>query len=149
MAYTFSTELLSAQKTGSPNLIGTSLSAVGATFLSGANVTFATQQVVVLSLSTTDVGIAFNPISITVASNNLSTFNINSYPLSTVNVLGSRFVIPTALNNSTFALVENISKTYTVFTWLSTTASVSLTATTSTQDVLTPNRLRLRMLGYA
>lgn len=149
MAYTFSTELLSAQKTGSPNLIGTSLSGIGVTFLSGSNVTFATQQVVVLSLSTTDEGIAFNPVSITVASNNLSTFTINAYPLSTVSVLGSRFVIPTAMNNSTFGVVETVAKTYTIFTWLSTTATVALLSTTNTQDVVTPDRLRLRMLGYA
>ena len=149
MLYTFSTQLLSAQKTGTPNLIGTTLSAVGVTFLSGANVPFATQQVVVLSLSTTEEGIAFNPVSISIASNNLSTFNLSSYPLSTVNVLGSRFVIPTALHSSTFALLEVVPKTYTIFTWLSTSAVIDPLSTTNTQNVMTPDRRRLRLLGYA
>lgn len=150
MAYTFSTNLLSAQKTGSPNLIGTSLSGVGVSFLSGSNVVFATQNVIVVSLSTNDVGISFNPISLEIASNQLSTFKLSAYePLVSVNVEGSQFLIPSLLNGSTLSIVKVASKNYTVFPWLSTTTTVPVSAITATQDVLTPNRLRIRMLGYA
>jgi len=150
MAYTFSTNLLSAQKTGSPNLIGTSLSGVGVTFLSGSNVAFATQNVIVVSLSTNDAGITFNPVSLSVASNELSTFKLSSYePLVSVNVEGSIFLIPSLLNGSNLSIVKVLPKNYTVFPWLSTTTVVPTSAVIATQDVMNPNRLRLRLLGYA
>ena len=150
MPYSFQTNLLSAQKTGSPNLIGTSLSGVGVTFLSGASVPFATQQVIVVSLSTNDVGITYSPVTFSVASNNLSTFKLSAYePLVSVNVQGSVFLIPRLLTGSNFGIVKVEPKTYTVFPWLSSTTTVPTSAIEATKDVLNPNRLRLRMLGYA
>lgn len=161
MAYTFSTNLLSAQKTGSPNLIGTSLSGVGVTLLSGNNVTILTQKVIVVSLSTNDVGIAFNPVTLNVlstAASQLSTFNLSTFytndlssysPLVTVNVEGSVFLVPPLLNGSNLCIVKTTPKNYTVFPWLSTTTTVATSAIVPTLDVVSPNRLRLRMLGYA
>jgi hypothetical protein len=150
MAYTFSNNLLSAQKTGYPNLIGTSLSGVGVSFLSGNNVVFTTQNVIVVSLSTNDVGIAFNPVTLSVESNQLSTFKLSAYePLVSVNVEGSVFLVPSLLNASNLAVVKVEPKNYTVFPWLSTTTTVPTSAITATKDVLNPNRLRLRLLGYA
>lgn len=145
--YTFTTNLLSAQKTGSPNLIGTSLSGTGVYFLSGNSVVFQTQQVVVRSLSTTDVGIAFNPVYVTIAPTALSTFNLSSYPLSTVNVLGSVFTIPTLLGNSTFGVAKTNSG-FSVFPWLSTTSTVLLSSLSAELNVSTTNTRRLRILGY-
>lgn len=148
MAYTFATDLLSAVKTGTPNLVGCSLSGVGVTFLSGNNVVIGTQQVVVLFLSASDVGISFNPIQVTIPTQSLSTFSVASFPLSTVSVLGSVFIIPSLLNGQPFAITELGSGAgYTVFTWLSTTAVNSLSVTTS-NDVINRNRSRKIMLGY-
>lgn len=143
--YTFQTNLLSAQKAG---LIGTSLSATGVSFLSGNNVVFTSQQVGVVSLSTTDVGIAFNPVNISVANNSLSTFNLTAYPMKTVNILGSIVNIPSGLNGSNFALVETTSGDYTVFPWLSTTTTVPTSALSATREVSTQDSRRKRLLGY-
>lgn len=148
MAYTFTTDLLSTIKTGTPNLIGCSLSGVGVTFLSGNNVIIGTQQVVVVFLSASDVGISFNPVQVTIPSQSLSTFAVSAFPLSTVNVLGSVFVIPSVLNGQTFAITEyGNGAGYTTFAWLSTTNVNSLSVST-TNDVVTRNRARKRMLGY-
>lgn len=91
MPYSFTTSLLSAQKTGSPNLIGTQLSALG---------------VNVISLSTNDKGIAFNPVTPLTGL------------LTNVTLQGSLFRIDRAYHNSTMALIKvplnNIS-TYTVY----------------------------------
>jgi hypothetical protein len=146
--YTFATNLLSAEKTGSPKLIGTSLSGTAVYFLSGNSVVFQTQQLVIQSLSTTDVGIAFNPVYVTIAPTALSTFNLSSYPLSTVNVLGSTFNIPTLLNNSTFGIVEILGAPFTVFPWLSTTSTVLVSSLSTEINVSTANTRRLRILGY-
>lgn len=149
MAYTFSTNLLSAQKTGSPNLIGTSLSGVGVTFLSGSNVAFATQQVIVVSLSTNDAGIAFSPVEVAVSANQLSSFKLSAYqPLVSVNVEGSQFLIPSLLNTSNFAVIKINSGNFTVFPWLSSTTIVATSALEATRDVGTPNTRRLWVLGY-
>ena len=143
--YTFTTNLLSAQKLGSPTLANTTLSGVGVRFLSGNNVEFANQQVVVVSLSTTDVGIAYTPIDITVSANSLSTFSLAAQSVITVNALGSVFRIPALLTGSPIALIET-NGTYTTFQFVSgTTTYTSLTATV---DVSTPNSRRLRVLGY-
>jgi len=147
MAYTFAIDLLSAVKTGTPNLLGCSLSGVGVTFLSGNNVVIGTQQVVVVFLSASDVGISFNPIQVTVPTQSLSTFAVTSYPLSTVNVLGSVFRIPSLLNGQTFAITETGVGGYTTFAWLSTTNVNSLSVST-TNDVVSRNRARKRLLGY-
>jgi hypothetical protein len=149
--YTFATNLLSAEKTGYPNLIGTTLSGVGVSFLSGSNgnqTVFATQNVVIQSLSTTDVGIAFNPVQVSVASTALSTFKLSSYPLSTVNILGSVFTIPTQLNNTAMAIVENVAGTFSVFTHLSTTATLATSALSTERNVSTADTRRKRNLGY-
>ena len=148
MIYSFSTCLLSAEKTGYPNLIGTSLSAVGVTFLSGSNIPIATQQVVVVSLSTTDMGLAFNPVSVTVGTNSLSTFNLSSYSPVTVNMGGSEFIIPPSLDTSTLAVVKTIPGEYTAFPWLSSTTTVPTSAFESTRDVNIPNSRRLWVYGY-
>lgn len=148
MITSFSTDLLSAQKTGTPNLVGTSLSSVGVSFLSGSGVVFATQTIGVVSLSTNDAGISFTPKSISVATNNLSTFSLTAYPLSTVNVGGSVFNIPTALNGSSFGIVKVDRPNVTVFTWLSTTATVPLSDLTETRDASTQNARRLWLYGY-
>jgi len=146
--YTFQTTLLSAEKTGTPNLIGTSLSGVAVSFLSGNSVVFATQQVVIQSLSTNDVGIAFNPVNVTPATTALSTFKLSSYPLSSVTVDGSVFTLPTQLNNSNFAVVKTSSGDFTVFPWLSTTATVLASAIAPTKEVSTSDSRRKRHLGY-
>ena len=146
--YTFSTILLSAEKTGSPRLTNTSLSATGVSFLSGNNVVFTSQQVGVVSLSTTDVGIAFTPINITVSTNSLSTFSLTSYPMKTVNILGSVVNIPSGLNSSDFGIVETTSGDYTIFNWLSTTTTVPLSDVVAQREVSTPDTRRKRLLGY-
>lgn len=147
--YSFTTNLLSAEKTGSPNLIGTSLSGVGVTFLSGSSVIVATQSVVVQSLSTNDVGIAFNPTTVNVGTtvNTASSFKLSSYPLSTVNVQGSVFTIPTQLGNNSFGIVK-VNNGVTVFPWLSTTATVATSSLSTELNVSTANTRRLRILGY-
>lgn len=146
--YTFQTNLLSAQKTGNPPLVSTSLSATGVSFLSGAGVTFASQQVGVVSLSTNDVGIAFNPVNISVANNSLSTFNLTAYPMKTVTVAGSVFNIPSALNTSNFGIVKTSAGDFTVFPWLSTTTTVPTSAISPTREVSTQDTRRKRLLGY-
>lgn len=143
--YTFQTNLLSAAKAG---LIGTSLSATGVSFLSGAGVTFATRDVGVVSLSTNDVGIAFNPVTLTIGTNSLSTFSLTAYPSVTVNVAGSVFNIPANLTTSDFAVVKTSAGDYTVFPWLSTTTTIPTSALSATREVSTQDTRRKRLLGY-
>jgi hypothetical protein len=145
--YTFSTNLLSAEKTGTPNLIGTSISGVAVTFLSGAGVPFNSIQASIVSLSTYDVGFAFNPTTVTVATTALSTFHLSSYPVSAVNVAGSVFNLPITLDSSDFAIIKT-DASYTVFPWLSTTETIPTSALSATNQVSTPNVRRLRFLGY-
>jgi hypothetical protein len=147
--YTFQSNLLSAQKTGTPNLIDTSLSATGVTFLSGSNVVVTSRQVGVVSLSTTDVGLAFTPVEFSVGTtvNTVSTFNLTAYPSVTVNVLGSVFNIPASLHNTEMAVV-NTDGSYTVFTFLSSVTTVQLSALSDTFSVSTPNTRRKWLLGY-
>jgi hypothetical protein len=122
--YTFNTILLSAAKTGSPTLRNTSLSSNG---------------VNTISLSTNDVGITFN--SKTTLSNTLCAFNVQ----------GSVFRIDTSYSGSIMAIVKTVSnnvRTYTVFPYLSTTAT-AVTNTLSTEtDISTPDVRRLWTLGY-
>jgi hypothetical protein len=147
--YTFQQNLLSAAKTGSPNLTNTTLSATGVTFLSGANVVVTTRQVGVVSLSTTDVGLAFNPVEFSVGStvNTASAFSLAAYPSVTVNVLGSVFNIPASLHNTQMAIV-NTDNSFSVFPFLSSVATVPTSAFSETFSVSTPDARRKRLLGY-
>lgn len=150
--YTFNTVLLSAAKTGSPNLIGTSLSATGVTFLSGNSenpVSLTTQRVGIVSLSSSDVGLAFNSIELSVGTtiHTASSFSINNYPTFTTNVLGSVFNIPRVLHNTTMAQV-NTDGSYSVFTALSSVATVPISAFSETFAVSTPDTRRKYLLGY-
>ena len=147
--YTFQQNLLSAAKTGSPNLTNTTLSATGVTFLSGANVVVTTRQVGVVSLSTTDVGLAFNPVEFSVGStvNTASAFSLATYPSVTVNVLGSVFNIPASLHNTQMAIV-NTDNSFSVFPFLSSVATVPTSAFSETFSVSTPDARRKRLLGY-
>jgi len=151
MPYTFDTILLSAQKTGNPPLIGTSLSGTAVSFLSGDSVVFREQNVVVVSLSTYDAGITFNPISVSVASNLLSSFKLNAYSVTNVTIKGSVFTIPSQMQNSEFAVVQvpvNNLRNYNVFTYLSSVATVPSSSISITTQVSNPNQRRLWHLGY-
>lgn len=149
MPYTFQTNLLSAEKMGVPFMTGTALSSNAVTFLSGNNVAFATQTLGIVSLSSSDAGITFTPVQITVAPGDLATFNIANYPIVTVNVLGSIFNIPSALNGSNLAIVKSDpNRVYTMFSWLSGTTTVLSNALTTVKDVSTANSRRLRLYGY-
>ena len=123
MPYTYSVNLLSAEATGYPNQIGCVLSANG---------------VNIISLSSVDQGIAFNPVS-----------TLNGV-LSTVTVTGSVFKIDTAYDQSDMALIKvltpDIIEYYTRFTYLSTT--VTATPSAAIIDVSTQDMRRMRHLGY-
>jgi hypothetical protein len=125
MPYSFTTTLLSAQKTGFPNLIGTVLSAFG---------------VNVISLSTNDKGIAFTPVSPLLNSTTSAT------------IQGSVFTIDTAYHGKTMALakipVDNIS-TYTIYIHNSalTVAPASAMSVGET-DVIGQDGRRKWVLGY-
>lgn len=147
--YTFQSNILSAQKTGSPNLTNTTLSSTGVTYISGANVVVTSRQLGMVSLSTTDVGLAFNPIQFSVGStvNTASAFSITNYPSVTVNVLGSIFNIPNSLHNTPMAVV-NTDGSYSVFTFLSSVTTVPTASITEEYTVSTPDTRRKRLLGY-
>jgi hypothetical protein len=147
--YTFQTVLLSAQKTGTPNLTNTSLSATGVTYLSGADVVVTSRQVGVVSLSTTDVGLTFSPVDFSVGTtvNTASSFSLANFPSVTVNVLGSVFNIPASLHLTTMALV-NTDNSYSVFPFLSSVTTVPVSAFSETFSVSTPDTRRKRLLGY-
>ena len=147
LSYVFQTELLSAQKTGFPNLIGTSLSGVGVNFLSGASVVFATQQVAVVSLSTNDNGVLFTPINYTPAVTSLSTFVLSTFSSVAVNILGSIVNVPALMNGATFGVVKP-NRSYSVFPYLSSTATVATSALSSTRDVSTAQNRRKHLYGY-
>jgi hypothetical protein len=119
--YTFSNSLLSAAKTGSPNLIGQSLSGNG---------------VNVISLSTNDVGIAFNA----------NTTLTGSLVLTTVQ--GSVFSIDTSYNqtNTQFALIKN-DGSYTIFQYAS-GGAVGVALSANYTDVSTPDSRRKWVYGY-
>lgn len=124
MPNSFNTSLLSAQKTGSPNLIGTALSG------SGVNI---------ISLSTNDVGITFN------AETPIGT-------LTNVTIEGSLFRIDTIYHGDTMALVKlpinNIS-TYTLYVHNSSLAVAPASAlSTGVTDVIDANGRRKWVLGY-
>lgn len=147
--YSFQTNLLSAEKTGTPNLINTTLSATGVTYLSGANVLVTTRQLGVVSLSTNDVGLAFSPVDFSVGStvHTASAFSLSTYPNVTVNVLGSVFNIPASLHLSEMAVV-NTDNSYSVFTFLSSVTTVPVSAFSKTFSVSTAETRRKRLLGY-
>ena len=147
--YTFQSNILSAQKTGSPNLTNTTLSSTGVTFVSGANVVVATRDLGMVSLSTTDVGLAFDPVVFSVGTtvNTTSSFALSNYPSVAVNVLGSVFNIPNSLHNTQMALV-NTDNTFTTFTFLSSVTTVPTSAFTEGDSVSTPDTRRKRLLGY-
>ena len=120
--YTFTSNVLSAASVGNPPPTHTVLSAAG---------------VNTISLSSVYDGLAFNPV--TPLTTTLTTLTVN----------GSVFRIDTAYNNSVFALMTS-DRTYTVFTYQSAYAIVPLSAVLlqSTKEVVTPESLRLRLLGY-
>ena len=124
MPYSFDTVLLSAQKTGSPNLIGTALSG------SGVNI---------ISLSTNDVGIAFNKKTA------LGT-------LTNATVEGSLFRIDTIYHGETLGLVKTPSNninTYTIYIHNSSLAVAPTSALSTGQtDVVDANSRRKWVLGY-
>lgn len=120
MPYSFNTNVLSAQKTGSPNLMNTTLSSNG---------------VVTLWLSANDVGLAFNAeptLNVQVANHSID---------------NSVFVINTIYHNKQMALVKN-NNSYTVFTHNSGYAVTPLSAKNSAFDVITADGIRKRVLGY-
>ena len=145
--YTFQTDLLSAQKTGHPNLIGTVLSAVGVSYLSEGNVQFASQTLEIVSLSTSDIGFAFTPLTVTVAPSSLATFSLTTYPTSTINILGTVVNIPTILNKNNMATIQ-ANMSYTVFPFLSTTATVPVSALSASRDVSSAQARRKHLYGY-
>jgi hypothetical protein len=147
--YTFQTALLSAEKTGTQNLTNTSLSATGVTYLSGADVIVTSRQVGVVSLSTTDVGLAFSPVDFSVGStvNTVSSFALSNFPTIAVNVLGSVFNIPSSLHLTNMAVV-NTDNSYSVFPFLSSVTTVPVSAFSETFSVSTPDTRRKRLLGY-
>ena len=147
--YTLTTNVLSAAKTGNPPLANVSLSATGVTYLSGAGVVLASKDVGVVSLSSDDIGLAFNPVNFSAGTTvyTASSFNISNFSTVTVNVLGSVFNIPNSLHNTTLAVV-NPDRTYTTFTWLSSTTTVPVSALSDTKEVSTPDFQRKRLLGY-
>lgn len=152
MPYTFNTILLSAQKTGSPNLIGTSLSGTAISFLSGNNVKFAERLISIVSLSTNDAGVAFNPKTVTVENTNLSTFSLTTYPVSAVTIQGSVVNVPLYFHTDTLALVKvpvNNVRTYTIWTNNSSLMTVPTSAITAGEtDVSDPEVRRKWLLGY-
>lgn len=148
--YTFQTNLLSAAKTGTPSLATTAISATGVTFLSGSdNVVVNSRQIGVVSLSTNNAGIAFNPVEKSIGNtiNTVSTFALATYPNVTVNALGSVFNIPASLHQTDLALI-NIDGTYTVFPFLSSVTTVPTSAFSNTYSVSTPDTRRKHLLGY-
>jgi hypothetical protein len=66
-------------------------------------------------------------------------------------VFGSVFRINSAYNNAVFALMTS-DRTYTVFTYQSSFATVPLSSVAlsgrTTKEATTPESLRLRLLGY-
>lgn len=125
MPYSFTTSLLSAEKTGTPNLIGTQLSAFG---------------VNVISLSTGDKGIAFNPVTPLVGS------------LTTATIQGSVFTIDTAYQGQTLALIKvpvNNVSAYTTFIHNSSLNVAPVSAYNAGQtDVIDGDGRRKWVLGY-
>jgi hypothetical protein len=126
MIYTFDTILLSANKLGFPNRISsdTSLSARG---------------VNVMTLSTNDVGIAFNAISTT------------SGVLIDCTVQGSTFKIDRSYHQSQMALVKGVQLSAaglgTIFQFVS-TGTVGVGLSTNYRDFTTPETRRKWVLGY-
>ena len=163
--YTFQTTLLSAEKTGNPNLIGTVITASGVT---------------ITSLSTIDVGLAFIPQSSLIAistatltalaSASLSTATLtalgvtalSSLPALTASVLnvgGSVFSINTAYAGESFGIVkvpaDNLlsfgvftNLAYSVLSGTPGTTTIALSNVTATREVSTSDSRRKRHLGY-
>lgn len=122
--YTFDTVLLSAQKTGFPNLIGTSLSANG---------------VNTITLSAPHNGICFNARSTT--TNILSNMTIN----------GSLFRVNIGYHNSLMAVVNSPVRdiqTYTVFLYTSAATTPSTPLSAGVVNVSNADTIRKWVLGY-
>jgi hypothetical protein len=168
--YTFTTSLLSAEKTGNPNLVGTTLTSNGVT---------------ILTLSTNDVGIAFNPVSPLSAfsSSQITAFAtpslsaaaltavglLSSGPLSAlpaltasrINVLGTTMLINTAYAGKTFAVIKTpmVNRVVAPFVHLSfaqlsgvnslsTTSLAVSSVSATTTDAQTSETIRKHLLGY-
>ena len=119
-SYIFDTELLSAAKTGNPPLTDTTLSAYG---------------IRVVSLSTDDVGIAFNRQS-----------TLNSV-LSTITIQGSVFYIDTAYLRETVAVIKT-DNTFSIVLSAANNATAIPNSTATVENVSTVNRRRLWHMGY-
>ena len=137
--YTFDTVLLSAAKTGTPNLLTSTLS----NFV--VNTALSSYGVSAVSLSTNDVGITYN---VYLSGNTLRTL---TGTLSTTTILGSVFKIDTGYHNTQMAVVtlpvSNV-QTYNVFTYLSSSATVAASALSTTDSVSTPDTRRKYLYGY-
>jgi hypothetical protein len=122
--YTFTSNVLSAASVGNPPPTHTVLSAAG---------------VNTISLSSVYDGLAFNALPESSLTSTLCSLTVN----------GSVFRINSAYNNSPFALMTS-DRTYTVFTYQSALATTQLSAVllSATKEVVTPESLRLRLLGY-
>lgn len=168
--YTFTTSLLSAEKTGYPTLVNTTLTSNGVT---------------ILTLSTNDVGVAFNPVPVLSAftANQIAAFAstslsaaaltsvglLSSGPLSAlpaltasrINVLGTTMLINTAYAGKTFAIIRTplVARVVAPFVHLSfaqlsgvnslSTTSLAVSAVSATTvDAQTSETIRKHMLGY-
>jgi len=127
MIYTFDTILLSANKLGFPQRIAADLS-------------LSARGVNVMTLSTNDVGIAFNAIQTT------------SGVLIDCNVQGSTFKIDRNYHQSRMVLVKGVQLSAaglgTIFQFVSTGGTISTGLSTNYRDFTTPETRRMRHLGY-
>jgi|TARA_R110002110_G_scaffold248495_5_gene464677 hypothetical protein len=124
MSYSFDTILLSAQKTGTPQQVGTTLSAFG---------------VNTVHITTNDVGIAFNALTPVGAT-------------TTMNVEGSIWTIDQVYDGSVMAIVkvaDGAVKYHTIFTQNSAFAVVPVSAIDARQlNVDDPETRRKYLYGY-
>lgn len=126
--YSFNTNLLSAAKTGTPNLLNTSLTAA---------------MLSVVSLSTNDVGIAYNSLS---SQGKTSTGTISSFT-----VQGSVFSVDTGHHGTIMAIVKSLSNNiqpYTTFVYSSALSTIATSSLSTNDDIMTPDSRRKYLLGY-
>ncbi len=150
--YTFNHNVLDSTKFN-PNLLGPTLSSNGVEYLSGANVLFASAQVVLQQADTTTIGVAFNRQTNTYATLTAipavidTSINTVSFALDTTVIR-----IPKALNNTVMTLIKQPDPShirYVTFTFLSAAASTAFVSLcTLDQNVSTRHDRRLRHLGY-
>lgn len=152
--FTFNGNVLSAEKY-SPRLISATLSSTGIEYLSGSQTSpFAFAQVVLNQCGPDTLGIAFNKTTIYSASLTAIPAIINTdRNLVTFALDATSVFIPKALNNTVMTLIKRPTPSviqYNTFTFLSASgATVFVSLCTLDQNVSTPNKRRLRNLGYA